>query len=128
MEMYGRRLTLVGTSVPFIVGFYLMGLSYYVNYTPLLYIGRVITGLVTGAATPPAQIYVSECSSPRVRGTLGSFPATFLALGILIAYVIGAFVEWQILCFILGSFPICYGLIMLLMPETPRGFYPNIRK
>lgn len=59
MEMYGRRLTLVGTSVPFIVGFYLMGLSYYVNYTPLLYIGRVITGLVTGAATPPAQIYVS---------------------------------------------------------------------
>jgi len=119
MEMYGRRLTLVGTSIPYAAGFYLMGLSYYINYTPLLYIGRVITGLVTGASTPPAQIYVSECSSPRVRGTLGSFTATFLALGILIAYVIGAFVEWPILCFILGSFPLIFGLVMLLVPETP---------
>jgi len=119
MQAYGRKLTLVGTSVPFIVGFYLMGLSYYVNSTALLFFGRVITGLVTGASTPPAQIYVSECASPRVRGALGSFTATYLALGILIAYVIGAFVEWHILCFTLGSFPIVFGLIMLCMPETP---------
>ncbi len=56
---------------------------------------------------------MSECASPRIRGTLGSFTATFLSLGILIAYIIGAFVEWQILCFVIGSMPICLGLAMV---------------
>ncbi|KAK4029896.1 hypothetical protein OUZ56_022854 [Daphnia magna] len=119
MEMYGRRMTLATISIPYILGFYLMGLSYYVKSTSLLFIGRVITGLLTGASTPTSQIYVSECSSPRIRGALGSFTATFLSLGIVIAYIVGAFVEWQILCFLIGSLPIVLGLAMLFMPETP---------
>ena len=56
---------------------------------------------------------VSECASPRIRGALGSFTATFLSFGILIAYIIGAVVEWQILCFIIGSMPIVLGLAMV---------------
>ncbi|XP_046649044.1 facilitated trehalose transporter Tret1-2 homolog isoform X2 [Daphnia pulicaria] len=119
MEFFGRRMTLATISIPYVLGFYLMGLSYYVNWTPLLFIGRVITGLLTGASAPTSQIYVSECASPRIRGALGSFTATFLSLGILIAYIIGAVVEWQILCFIIGSMPIVLGLAMMFMPETP---------
>ena len=56
---------------------------------------------------------VSECSSPRVRGALGSFTATALSLGILIAYIIGALVQWHVLCFILGSLPVVLGLAMV---------------
>jgi MFS family permease len=58
MELFGRRLTLATISIPYILGFYLMGLSYYVNWTPLLFIGRVITGVLTGASAPTSQIYV----------------------------------------------------------------------
>ncbi|XP_057373492.1 facilitated trehalose transporter Tret1-2 homolog [Daphnia carinata] len=119
MEMYGRRLTLATISIPYIVGFYLMGLSYYINSTILLFIGRIATGLMIGASMLPSQIYVSECSSPRVRGALGSFTSTFISIGILIAYIIGAVVEWHIMCFLIGSLPIVLGVTMLLMPETP---------
>lgn len=58
MQLYGRRVTLAGISIPYILGFYLMGLSYYVNWTPLLFVGRIITGVLTGASAPTAQIYV----------------------------------------------------------------------
>jgi facilitated trehalose transporter len=58
MEFFGRRMTLATISIPYVLGFYLMGLSYYVNWTPLLFIGRVITGLLTGASAPTSQIYV----------------------------------------------------------------------
>lgn len=58
MEMYGRRLTLATISIPYIVGFYLMGLSYYINSTILLFVGRIATGLMIGASMLPSQIYV----------------------------------------------------------------------
>lgn len=58
---------------------------------------------------------MSECSSPRIRGALGSFTATFLSFGIVVAYIIGALVEWQIFCFIIGSLPIVLGLAMVIM-------------
>ncbi len=62
MQVYGRRMTLVGISVPYVIGFYLMGLSYYVDWAPLLFIGRVITGILTGASAPTSQIYVCPFS------------------------------------------------------------------
>ncbi|KAK4004300.1 hypothetical protein OUZ56_006040 [Daphnia magna] len=119
MELYGRRMTLATISLLYVLGFYLMGLSYYLNSVSVLFVGRLITGLISGASVPTSQIYVSECSSPRVRGALGSFTSTFMSFGIVIAYVIGAVVEWQIMCFVIGSLPIVLGVAMLLMPETP---------
>lgn len=58
---------------------------------------------------------VSECSSPRVRGALGSFTAMFLSFGIFLAYIIGALVQWHVFCFILGSIPILTGLAMVVL-------------
>ena len=62
---------------------------------------------------------IGESASPRVRGALGSFPAIFLSLGILIAYIIGSFVEYDVLAFILAGFPACLFVAMFFMPETP---------
>ncbi|XP_057379573.1 facilitated trehalose transporter Tret1-2 homolog [Daphnia carinata] len=128
MELYGRRMTLASLSIPYVLGFYLMGLSYYLHSAAVLFVGRVITGLITGASSPTSQIYVSECSSPRVRGALGSFTSTFISFGILIAYIVGALVEWQIMCFVIGSLPIVLGLAMLMMPETPSWLVSHNRE
>ena len=62
---------------------------------------------------------VSECASSRIRGLLGSLTSAFLALGILAAYVIGSFVEWQVLCFVLAAFPALLTLAMLFTPDSP---------
>ena len=62
---------------------------------------------------------IGECSSPRVRGALGSFTAIFLALGIVVTYVIGAFVPWNVLAWILAGSPVLLVAAMVFMPETP---------
>jgi hypothetical protein len=36
-----------------------------------------------------------------------------MSFGILIAYIIGAVVEWQVMCFVIGSLPIVLGLAMV---------------
>ena len=62
---------------------------------------------------------ISECASPRIRGALSSLTASSLAMGILVAYIIGAFVEWWVLALILLMFPLCLFAGMILMPESP---------
>jgi facilitated trehalose transporter len=85
----------------------------------MIYVGRCLTGFAAGCTTPASQIYLSECSSPRIRGRLGSFTASSLALGILVTYIIGAFVEWYVLALVFGTLPIVFLIWTWLMPETP---------
>ncbi|XP_057381612.1 facilitated trehalose transporter Tret1-2 homolog [Daphnia carinata] len=119
MQHFGRRRTLIGLSIPFFIGFLLMGLTYFGRHKAMLYVGRLMTGLVNGALTPSSQIYISECSSPRIRGVLSSLTASALALGILTPYIIGAFVDWWVLALILIVFPVLLFTGMIFMPETP---------
>ena len=64
-------------------------------------------------------LQISECSAPSIRGRTGSLTATFLAFGILVAYLIGAFVEWYVLAYILSCFPMVLLVGMCFLPETP---------
>lgn len=58
MQYWGRRKSLIALCVPFVAGFLLMGFTYFAQHKAMLYIGRIMTGLMNGAATPAAQIYV----------------------------------------------------------------------
>ena len=58
MQMFGRRKTLICLCVPFIIGFQLMGLTYFGKHKAMLFFGRVMSSLMNGAATPVSQIYV----------------------------------------------------------------------
>ena len=68
---------------------------------------------------------ISECSSPRIRGRLSSLTASSLALGILVTYIIGAFVEWYSLSWIMSTFPLVLLVGMIFMPETPAWLLAN---
>ena len=37
----------------------LMGFTYFARHKAMLYVGRIFTGLMNGAATPASQIYVN---------------------------------------------------------------------
>ena len=63
-----------------------------------------------------------------MRGILGSFTASGLAFGIFVTYTIGAFVEWDVLCYILASFPVIMLIGMLFVPETPSWLLANDRE
>lgn len=116
LAILGRKWTLALISIPYSIGFLLIGFA---THPSVMIVGRIVKGFIIGVATPSAQIYIGECASPRVRGALGSFTAIFLALGILITYVIGKYVHWDELAWICGAMPITLLLSMLYMPETP---------
>lgn len=121
----GRRRTLMLISIPYSLGFLLIGFA---SHSSMLYIGRILDGAMIGFSAPSAQIFIGECASPRVRGALGAFTAIFLSLGILITYVIGAFVPWNVLAWILSAFPALLFGAMYLMPETPSWLLSNNRE
>jgi len=52
------RKALMGVSIPFCLGFLIMGFTYFGRHKGMLYFGRLLSGTMNGAATPASQIYV----------------------------------------------------------------------
>jgi SP family facilitated glucose transporter-like MFS transporter 8 len=53
------------------------------------------------------------------RGMLLSILMTCAALGNLITYIIGSFVNWRILALLCGGVPLACGPFLCLLPESP---------
>jgi facilitated trehalose transporter len=62
---------------------------------------------------------VGECSYPEIRGFLGSLPAVFMAGGILVAYILGAWLPWDQLAWVSAVFPALLLFVMIPLPESP---------
>ncbi|KAK2704085.1 facilitated trehalose transporter Tret1-like [Artemia franciscana] len=111
----GRRGTMLLISPFYILAHLLTVLT--TNPTQI-FIGRILTGMVDISTTMASQIYTSEIATPELRGAVSSLPSVALALGILVCYVIGAFVDWRVLTLCQLAFPIAY-LSMWFHPESP---------
>jgi hypothetical protein len=48
----------MGVSIPFFLGFMVMGFTYFGRHKAMLYVGRLLSGTMNGATTPVSQIYV----------------------------------------------------------------------
>lgn len=62
---------------------------------------------------------MSECAHPEIRGVLGSLPALFMAIGVLISYIIGTWLRWDYLAFVSALFPAGLFFFLLPLPESP---------
>ncbi|CAH1388815.1 unnamed protein product [Nezara viridula] len=87
--------------------------------TAYLVTARAACGFCVGLILPSAQVYVSECSHPRIRGRLGTLPAIFMAAGILVAYLLGYFFTWYRLALVSAAFPTALLLLLIPLPESP---------
>ncbi|XP_075974955.1 facilitated trehalose transporter Tret1-like isoform X2 [Anticarsia gemmatalis] len=116
MERAGRKRTLQ-LSAPISLGSWLI-ISFAQNY-PLLLIGRIITGIGAGFVLATAQVYVSECCDPEIRGRLGSLPTLSMSFGIVISYVSGKWLYWRYLAFLSATFCAALFVALLPLPESP---------
>lgn len=116
MKIFGRKWTMIGLVVPFMVGWILV--IWASNMTMLL-IGRFSLGLAGGAFCIAAPQYSSEVASKEVRGTVGSFFQLMMVSGILLSYLIGAFLPIQTTGMVSAIFPLVFGLVFFFMPESP---------
>lgn len=116
MKIIGRKYTMMVLVVPFLVGWVLVIWS---SSLIMLLIGRFLLGIAGGAFCIAAPQYSSEVASKELRGTVGSFFQLLMVTGILVTYVIGAFISIKttgILCFVMS---IVFGIILFFIPESP---------
>ncbi|GLU04448.1 hypothetical protein SLE2022_215940 [Rubroshorea leprosula] len=116
-EYIGRKGSLVIASIPNIIGWLAIAFA---QDTSFLYLGRVLTGFGVGIISFTVPVYIAEIAPQNLRGTLGTVYQLSITIGIMVAYLLGIFVQWRILA-ILGVLP-CTILIpgLFFIPESPR--------
>lgn len=89
-DRFGRKKVLTWTLITYSAGAFLCGLAF--SFWPLL-LFRVITGLGVGGEWATGQTLIGETFPARVRARFAAIMQTGAPLGILLASVIGSFVE-----------------------------------
>ncbi|XP_074643939.1 solute carrier family 2, facilitated glucose transporter member 8-like [Tubulanus polymorphus] len=122
LDRFGRKKTILLTTIPFIVGWGLITIS---GSVALFYIGRTLTGVGSGIISAAVAVYITEISTSEMRGTLASCGQLFITIGILIAYAGGLALGWKMLALLAVAFPALLILSLSSMPETPRWLLMN---
>ncbi|TKY55824.1 Sugar transporter ERD6 6 [Spatholobus suberectus] len=116
-EYIGRKGSLMIASIPNIIGWLAISFA---KDSSFLFMGRLLEGFGVGIISYVVPVYIAEIAPQDMRGGLGSVNQLSVTIGILLAYVLGLFVNWRVLA-ILGILP-CTVLIpgLFFIPESPR--------
>ncbi len=120
-DRFGRRPIILASNLGLGLDFLMMAL---VNTLPLLFIGRVISG-ITSASFSASNAYVADVTPPEKRAQAYGFLGIAFGVGFVIAPVIGGFLGeihprlpfWAAVCMSLTNF--CYGFFVLPESLTP---------
>ncbi|XP_055375650.1 facilitated trehalose transporter Tret1-like [Condylostylus longicornis] len=115
-NFYGRKISMMLIVIPTLMSLALIILASSVEY---LYVSRFLGGLAGGATFCIVPLYITEISEDRIRGQLGSYLVLSANFGLLVAYVLGCYVDYDIFPYILTIFPILFIILFAFLPETP---------
>ncbi|KAJ8935321.1 hypothetical protein NQ314_012889 [Rhamnusium bicolor] len=115
-DLIGRKLTILLSSIPFIIGWLLVTFPMHIN---MIYAGRLLTGLAGGSFCVTAPMYTSEIAQTEIRGTLGTCFQLFVTIGILLVYVCGHVFPMMLYNLICLEIPIGFALVFMFQSETP---------
>ncbi|MED6134404.1 hypothetical protein PIB30_036741 [Stylosanthes scabra] len=116
-EYIGRKGSLIIAAIPNIIGWLAISFA---KDSSVLFMGRLLEGFGVGIISYVVPVYIAEISPQNMRGTLGSVNQLSITIGIMLAYLLGLFVNWRALA-VLGTLP-CAILIpgLFFIPESPR--------
>lgn len=114
---FGRKGTLMLSSIPFMIGW---GLIAYANHFVYVYLGRFITGICVGITCVTTPPYLVEISTPNVRGLLGASFQLFIVIGVLLVNTLGVFLTWEWLAVPCAFLVVVAVIAMCFVPESPR--------
>ncbi|XP_043525601.1 solute carrier family 2, facilitated glucose transporter member 8-like [Frieseomelitta varia] len=115
-ERWGRKMTLLSSVVPFLIGWVLIATAGVVYQ---LFVARIILGFALAFAFTVVPMYCGEIAETSVRGALGSFLQLFVTIGLLYAYAIGPFVSYVAFAIICAIPPVVFFACFFMMPESP---------
>uniref|UniRef100_A0A2N9EC79 Major facilitator superfamily (MFS) profile domain-containing protein n=1 Tax=Fagus sylvatica TaxID=28930 RepID=A0A2N9EC79_FAGSY len=93
-EYIGRKGSLMIASIPNIIGWLAISFAKDASF---LYMGRLLEGFGVGIISYTVPVYIAEISPQNMRGSLGSVNQLAVTLGIMLAYLLGLFVNWRVL-------------------------------
>lgn len=118
-DRYGRRKVLQWTILTYSIGTFLSGLS---PSLPFLIIFCIITGIGVGGEWATGQTYVGETFPPEVRARYAAFMQTGAPFGIVLASLVGGFLEpvigWRA-CFLVSVLPAA--LVVVIRKKLPES-------
>ncbi|CRL01368.1 CLUMA_CG014389, isoform A [Clunio marinus] len=115
-ERIGRRWASIVIGIPYLISWAIIAMA---SSVTMIYIGRIFSGIATGASCVVAPMFISEIAETSLRGALGAFFQLFLTIGILFIYLFGAIVDWVTLTWIVMIFPILLIVSVFFIPDSP---------
>ncbi|XP_072422150.1 solute carrier family 2, facilitated glucose transporter member 6 [Chiloscyllium punctatum] len=116
-DLLGRKLTIMLSNVPSVLGFAIMGSAQAVW---MLDLGRALTGIAGGMLSGTVPVYIAEISVTKLRGRMGVGPQIMLVLGTLLLYALALVLSWRWLAIVGAFIPTLMIIVMCFMPESPR--------
>ncbi|HUX60631.1 MAG TPA: MFS transporter [Ignavibacteriaceae bacterium] len=118
-DRFGRKNVLQWTILTYSIGTFLCGIS---SSIAILLLFRIITGLGVGGEWATGQTYISETFPAKQRGRYGAFMQTGAPFGIVLASIVGGFLEniigWRG-CFFISILPALF--ITYIRKELPES-------
>ncbi|XP_034474253.1 facilitated trehalose transporter Tret1 [Drosophila innubila] len=95
-------------------------LVYFAESVEYLYVGRFLAGISSGGMYIVHSMFLSEISDAKIRGTLGAMVMLSVNIGILLGYIMGTHISFNITPFIVLIFPLSYFIFTLFfIRESP---------
>ncbi|XP_033217121.1 facilitated trehalose transporter Tret1-2 homolog [Belonocnema kinseyi] len=123
VDRFGRKWTLILFSLPQITSWLLIILAK--SYITL-YIARLVGGTGYGGGLCTLTIYFSEIGNKNNRGIFLVLIRLSMGIGMLFTTVLGAFLTYNQMNFILLMLPIIFLVLFLLMPDS--SYFLEINK
>ncbi|XP_971347.1 facilitated trehalose transporter Tret1 [Tribolium castaneum] len=116
MDQYGRLKTLAMASIPAISGWVLIALS---DNVLLLITGRALVGFASSIGSSPAVVYLTEIARKDMRGSLICFAQALTSLGMVLAFIMGYFLDWKQVAWFTNIFIVIPCILVFFIPESP---------
>ncbi|KAF4393279.1 hypothetical protein G4B88_002013 [Cannabis sativa] len=93
-EYTGRKGSLMIAAIPNIIGWLAISFA---KDSAFLFMGRLLEGFGVGIISYTVPVYIAEIAPQNMRGTLGAINQLSVTIGIMLAYLLGLFVDWRAL-------------------------------
>jgi len=123
-EYIGKRKCLILLCLPNLAFYILTYIATNVNH---LYAARFCAGVTGGGLFRIIPLYIGEIAESRVRGKLGAYFPLGMNLGFFLIYILGAYVDYHTISFVMVPFVILYAALMLFLPDTPQFLIEKLR-
>ncbi|KAL0125276.1 hypothetical protein PUN28_004422 [Cardiocondyla obscurior] len=124
-DKLGRKKTLLLLAAPFLLSWVIIILA---SQLWLIYVARFIVGAGVGAACVVVPTYISEIAETSTRGSLGAMFQLNITVGILLAFVLGAVMNYTAFAIVCALIEVGFLASFMWMPESPIWLVNQKRK